>query len=62
MRNIIIIGFVFLISVSEVLSQPGDPGGGGNPGDVPIGGIEILLLIGGALGINRFLKSSKKNK
>lgn len=40
-------------------SAPGDPGG---DGDVPISGIEILLLLGGAFGIKRIFgrRSSKK--
>ena len=40
------------------------PGGGGDPGGgppVPITGIELLLAIGGALGIKR-LMGSKKSK
>lgn len=41
-------------------AQPGDPGG--DP-DVPITGIEILLLLGGALGIKRIVsaKATRKN-
>jgi len=43
------------------LSQPGDPGGGTDP-DVPIGGIEILLGIGGMLGGRKLLKKRIKTK
>lgn len=45
------------------IAQPGggDPGGGGNPGAVPIGGIEILLLAGGALGIRKLVSGKKRN-
>ena len=43
-----------------VFSQPGDPGGGGNP-SVPITGIEFLLGGGILLGIkNEFQTKSKK--
>ena len=42
-------------------SQPGGggPGGGGDP-DVPIGGIEILLVAGAAFGIKKFSDKRKK--
>ena len=40
------------------MAQPGDPGGGVDP-DVPITGIEILLGIGGALGVKRALNKKK---
>ncbi len=51
----ILFGFIFRVS-----AQPtgGGPGGGGDP-DVPIGGIELLLIAGGALGVRRFLKKDK---
>ncbi len=58
-------GFILLTLVLclplVVLAQPGDPGGGGDP-DVPITGIEILLAIGGFLGLRKFLNSKKENK
>jgi hypothetical protein len=38
-------------------SQPGDPGG--DP-QVPISGIEILIVAGGFLGIKKFFKSRNK--
>lgn len=38
-------------------AQPGDPGG--DP-DVPISGIEILLVAGGLLGVRRFFKTRNK--
>jgi hypothetical protein len=55
--------FVFLIVVLNLVSfvgicQPGDPGG--NP-TVPITGLEVLLLVGGALGIKKILGKDKKN-
>ena len=49
---------IILLFVSfTVWSQPGDPGG--DP-DVPITGIEILIAIGGALGIRKFLQQRRK--
>lgn len=56
-------GFILLILVLclplFVLAQPGDPGG--DP-DVPITGIEILLAMGGFLGLRKFMNSKKENK
>ena len=54
-RFFVIILFVF--SAQITFAQPGDPGGG-DP-DVPITGIEILLGIGGALGVKRALNKKK---
>ncbi len=54
-------GFILLILVLclplFVLAQPGDPGG--DP-DVPITGIEILLAMGGFLGLRKLFMNSKK--
>jgi len=56
-------GFILLILVLclplVVLAQPGDPGG--DP-DVPITGIEVLLAIGGILGIRKFLTGKKNSR
>ncbi len=55
-------GFILLILVLSlplvVLAQPGDPGG--DP-DVPITGIEILLAMGGFLGLRKLMNSKKEN-
>jgi hypothetical protein len=53
--------FTILCFSSFLLSaQPGgDPGGGGNP-SVPITGIEVLIGLGGALGLKKMM-SKKKN-
>jgi hypothetical protein len=40
----------------HISAQPGDPGG--DP-DVPISGVEILLGVGGALGIKRILQKRR---
>jgi hypothetical protein len=53
---------LLLLSIIAI-GQPGDPGGGGTPGAVPIGGIEILIALGAALGIkNIFLKRRKESQ
>jgi hypothetical protein len=38
-------------------AQPGDPGG--DP-DVPISGIEILIVAGGLLGVRKYFKTRNK--
>jgi hypothetical protein len=38
-------------------AQPGDPGG--DP-DVPIAGIEVLIALGGFLGLRRFISSRQR--
>ncbi len=58
MRKIALILILFFaIKGTALQAQPGGggPGGGGDP-DVPIGGIELLLLAGGALGVKRLIK------
>lgn len=55
--RLIFIAILFFLP-GFIFAQPGDPGG--DP-DVPITGIEILLALGGALGIKR-LMGSKKSK
>ncbi len=44
-----------------VLSQPSG-GGPGEPPDVPITGIEILIAAGGALGIRKLIQSRKQKQ
>lgn len=54
--------FLTLLFLSICLvsfAQPGDPGG---DSDVPISGIEILVLLGGALGIKKVLDFRKFKK
>jgi|LakMenEpi03Aug12_release.lakeMendotaPanAssembly.Ray.scaffolds.fasta_scaffold4274840_1 hypothetical protein len=62
MRNIRLALFLLLILNSfSVFAQPGgDPGGGGNP-SVPITGIEVLLGLGGALGLKKMMSKKKNN-
>jgi hypothetical protein len=62
----LVLTFCFYCSQAQPGVGPGGgpPGGGGNPGGgppVPITGIEILLVAGGALGLKRFM-ASKKSK
>uniref|UniRef100_UPI00404B74C3 hypothetical protein n=1 Tax=Fulvivirga sp. TaxID=1931237 RepID=UPI00404B74C3 len=51
------IAYILFFALS-LNAQPGggDPNGGGKPGDVPIGGIELLLLAGGAFGARRLMR------
>jgi hypothetical protein len=51
---------IFLLLPGLLFAQPGDPGGG-DP-DVPITGIEILLALGGVLGIKRILGLNRNSK
>ena len=50
--------FLILLNLAA-MAQPGDPGG--DP-DVPITGIEILLALGGLLGIKRIMGFNRKSK
>lgn len=54
---------IFCLVSFLAMSQPGDPGGGGNP-TVPISGLEFLLGGGVLLGIRGLLYriKSKDNK
>ena len=56
-----VIVFVFLMLGSNLKGscQPGDPGGGD---DVPITGIEWLVVTGGLLGITRIYRSFKRHR
>lgn len=58
-RKVTIICFFLLWCAlsTTALSQPGDPGG--DP-DVPISGIEWLLVAGGMLGARKIYKRFKK--
>ncbi|MCA6373349.1 MAG: hypothetical protein IM631_18440 [Cytophagales bacterium] len=50
-----------LLLIGCVISaQPGNPGGGGKPG-VPITGIEVLIGLGGALGLKKMMSKRKNN-
>jgi hypothetical protein len=52
----------FSLLLTGAVAQPGDPCP--NPPcdpDVPISGIEILLLTGGALGVGKLLQQRKKS-
>lgn len=62
MKNIrLALLFLLTLNFFSVFAQPGgDPGGGGNP-SVPITGIEVLLGIGGALGVKKLVAKRKPN-
>ena len=50
---------VLFFTSTNAFTQPGPgPGGGGDP-DVPIGGIELLLLGGLALGIKKLSRKKE---
>ena len=60
MRKEISLVIVFLLCSLYSWAQPG---GGGDPGgNVPITGIEILLGLGGALGVKRLMGVKEKSK
>jgi hypothetical protein len=50
---------IILISSWSAIAQPtgGGPGGGGPP--VPISGIEILIAVGGLIGLKKIFDSRK---
>jgi hypothetical protein len=51
---------VFLVLLASLsYAQPGNPGGGTDP-DVPITGIEVLIGLGGALGLKKMMSKKKK--
>ena len=50
---------IILFTALIANGQPTDPAG--DP-DVPITGIEILIALGGALGIRKFLTSKKNSR
>jgi hypothetical protein len=54
----IIFSAALCLVVIGVIAQPGDPI---NDPDVPITGIEILLAIGGILGLRKFITSKQKS-
>lgn len=49
---------LILLLVGSTVAQPGNPAG--DP-DVPITGIEILIALGGFLGVKKFLSKKKTN-
>lgn len=65
MRLILVVVFS-LVSLLAVAQPPPDGGGNGDPTPtnptVPISGVEILLLAGGALGLRSLLSKKDKSK
>ena len=56
-KGVVILAGAVIISFSA-LAQPRPP----DPDEVPISGIEILIAMGGALGIRKFLSSRQSKK
>ncbi|HEY0654542.1 MAG TPA: hypothetical protein VGD65_15505 [Chryseosolibacter sp.] len=57
-KSFIVLSFVLF--ASSAFGQPGsNPGGGTKPGTVPISGIEILIAIGGLVGLKKIFDSKK---
>ena len=56
--GVLIVMIALTLLSADVYAQPGDPSG--DP-DVPITGIELLLVAGGALGIKKLI-NTRKNK
>lgn len=57
MRHFVIILSFLVVTCTTAVAQPGDPD---EDPDVPITGIEILLMAGGALGVKKLIQSRKK--
>ncbi|MEL7001129.1 MAG: hypothetical protein AAFN93_00180 [Bacteroidota bacterium] len=63
MKKIVALFFlVALFNIPSGYTQPGDPDGGGTPGSdpVPLSGVEILLIAGGAFGMRKALQLKSK--
>jgi hypothetical protein len=56
----ILLTLVLCLPLFLLAQPPGDPGGGTDP-DVPITGIEILLAMGGFLGLRKLFTNKKEN-
>jgi hypothetical protein len=54
----ILLFFALTMTVTKLFAQPGDPSV--DP-DVPITGIEILIGLGGALGIRKLIMAKRNN-
>ncbi|MEM7550859.1 MAG: hypothetical protein AAF363_14345 [Bacteroidota bacterium] len=55
--------FIFILFIMPLVSssQPGDPPDPtGDP--VPLGGVEILLVVGGTLGLKKLVSKGKNHK
>ena len=52
---------IFCLASFLAMSQPGDPGGGGNP-TVPISGLEFLLGGGALIGLRKIISQIKSRK
>lgn len=61
MKIVRLIVLILISTISYIQAQPVDPGGGTNPNEVPITGIEILIAAGGILGIKKYM-DRRKNK
>lgn len=53
----------FLFTINVAVSQPdgGGPGSGDDP-DVPITGVEILIVVGGLLGFRKLANIKRKSE
>jgi hypothetical protein len=58
--RLLILICVFMLTGLLAYSQPGDPGGGGNP-TVPITGVEFLLGGGALLGMKEIVRRIRSN-
>jgi hypothetical protein len=59
-RRVSALSFLLCVSAVVLYAQPGDPGGGADP-DVPLTGIEVLIGLGGALGLKKMMSKKKNN-
>lgn len=57
-KTLLICASLILLCTFSVVAQPGNPAG--DP-DVPITGIELLVALGGVLGIKKLIGKKKSN-
>ena len=60
-KSVYRIGIIICFSLLTVIIASAQPGNPDTDPDVPITGIEVLIAIGGFLGVKKFLSRKKSN-